>query len=572
MDNTDLIVDNIYQKLSKERKQQQKDGDLPEWFTTAGHQLFTQKYLHDAKTYKEQITRVSKTLASYTPNPKKWQKKFFDIVWNGHLSLSSPIMSNTGTNKGLSVSCAGNYTEDSILGFYKSYLETAILSKYGFGTSSYISDIRPRGMPYGSNGEAEGLTPVINGLVRTVRQVSQGSSRRGAGAWYIDMEHDDFLETCDYLKNNPDDLNIGWIVKDSFIERLKANDVDAHIRFKRFLKIKLITGKGYLFFVDKANRQTTQAIKNYGISIKASNLCSEIALPSDKDHTFSCVLASMNLSKYDEWKDTDAVFVATVLLDCVCSDLIEKAKDIEGMEKVVRFTKKYRALGLGAVGFHTYFQDKGIPFESLETQFKNIEMFKYIREESYKASKWMGKEWGVPEACIGTYMRNATTMAIAPTLSSAVVCGGISEGISPFTKNIFTQGTAAGDIHRINPSLIKLLKEKGKFTKSVQKSIIAENGSVQHLNFLTDYEKSVFKTAFEIDQRVILRYASQRQPYIDQAQSINLFFSADEKEEYIALIHSIAFLDENIKSLYYIRSEAGVKASSDDSECFACEA
>jgi len=302
--------------------------------------------------------------------------------------------------------------------------------------------------------------------------------------------------------------------------------------------------------------------------------CSEISLfsgidpVSGKMYTYSCVLSSMNASLFDEWKNTDAVFNATVFLDCVNQDLIEMGKNIPGMEKVVRFAEDSRALGLGLLGFHTYLQENSIPFESLEAHYKNTEIFQHLNKESLRASEWMAKEVGEPEWCKGYGVRNTHRLACAPNLSSATICGSVSQGIEPIYKNAYVQNTAAGKVNRINPTLLKLMKEKNVYSEDTISDIIKNSGSVQHVDWLSDDEKQVFKTAFEINQHVIIRLASARQKYIDQAQSINLFFSAEESEEYISEVHKAAFKDPYIKSLYYIRSESNVNANK--SECVSC--
>lgn len=296
--------------------------------------------------------------------------------------------------------------------------------------------------------------------------------------------------------------------------------------------------------------------------------CAEISLTSDEDYTFSCVLSSMNLSKYDEWKNTDAVFNATIFLDCVNEDLITIGKNISGMEKIVRFAEESRALGLGVLGFHTYLQDNLIPFESLDANYKNTEMFKYLNDESLRASKWMAEHWGEPEWCKGYGVRNTHRLCCPPTLSSSGICGSVSQGIEPIYKNAYIQNTASGKVNRINPSLLNLMKEKNVYSDEVVSDIIKNNGSVQHVDWLTDDEKLVFKTAFEIDQKIIIRLASNRQRYVDQSQSVNLFFSAEEDEEYISEVHKLAFKDPFVKSLYYIRSTNGVTVSK--SECLSC--
>ncbi len=329
-------------KLSLERKKLQEEGLLPEWYTTAGYQLFKSKYLW-ADNPRIQYETIANTLAAHTDAPTQWAEKFFALLWNGWLSPSTPVLANTGTTRGQPVSCSGGYIDDSIDGFYSARREAALLTKHGFGTSGYLGDIRSRGEPISSGGKASGVLPVLRGFVQDSRDVSQGGVRRGSWAGYLPIDHNDFDEVATLLEKEPDDLNVGWNISDSFIASLGAGDTDARRRFARALKTKLVTGKGYFFFPDKANRKLP---KYYPIPVKASNLCSEIILPSDEQHTFTCVLSSMNVAKYDEWKDTDAVFDATVFLDCVASEFIHRAKDIPGLENAVRFTERARALGL----------------------------------------------------------------------------------------------------------------------------------------------------------------------------------------------------------------------------------
>jgi ribonucleoside-diphosphate reductase alpha chain len=560
----------IYDELGEERRLLQEEGKLPEWVTTVAWQMLKENYL-SAKypDLKSVYTRVASHAARYTSNQLIWEKKFFDLLWNGYLAASTPVLSNMGTDIGCPVSCSGGVVEDSVYSFYGAQQEAAVLSKNGFGTSGYLGGIRARGSKIaGIKGAASGVLPVFKDFVQMSRDISQGSQRRGAWAGYIEIDHNDFYELVTYINKNPDDANIGWNITDAFIARLEAGDKDAVSRYQKALKLKMVTGKGYFNFIDKVNRQNPQMYKDRNLTVKASNLCSEIQLFSDNDHTFSCVLSSMNASLYDEWKDTDAVFDATVFLDCVNQDLIQIGKTIPGMEKVVRFAEKSRALGLGMLGFHTYLQDHMISFESMEAYYKNTEIFKYLNDESLRASQWMATEFGTPLWCKGHGVRNTHRIAIAPNLSSALICGSVSQGIEPIYKNAYVQNTAAGKMDRVNPSLLKIMKDKDVYSTETIKDIISNNGSVQHVEWLNDEEKSVFKTAFEIDQKQIIRLASARQRYIDQAQSINLFFSADESEEYISEVHKMAFLDPYIKSLYYIRSESGVNVSKES--CIAC--
>ena len=560
----------IYDELSNERKELQEQGKLPKWCTTIAWQMLKEKNLSpEYPDLTSVYIRIAKHAAKYTPNPVEWQPKFFELLWNGWLAASTPVLSNMGTGFGCPVSCSGGYVGDSVYDFYGAQQEAAILSKNGFGTSGYLGAIRHRGAKItGVKGGASGVLPVFKDFVQMSRDISQGSQRRGAWAGYIEIDHPDFYEIVNYISKNPDDANIGWNITDKFIERLDAGDKDAIARYQAALKLKMITGKGYFFFVDRVNALNPQMYKDRGIDVKASNLCTEITLHSSEDYTFSCVLSSMNASLYDEWKNTDAVFNATVFLDCVNQDLIEIGRTQRGMEKVVAFAEASRALGLGLLGFHTYLQDNMIPFESMDAYYKNIEIFKHLNSESLRASQWMAQEWGEPEWCAGYGVRNTHRIAIAPNLSSALICGSVSQGIEPIYKNAYVQNTSAGKMDRVNPSLLKVMKEKGVYSKDAVKDIISNNGSVQHVEWLTDDEKSVFKTAFEIDQKQIVRLASARQRYIDQAQSINFFFSADEDEAYISEVHKLAFKDPWIKSLYYVRSENGVNVTK--GECTSC--
>jgi ribonucleoside-diphosphate reductase alpha chain len=560
----------IYDELGEERKLLQEQGKLPNWVTTVAWQMLKENYLSSKYPDLESVyKRVAKHAASYTTNPEEWQEKFYNLLWNGYLAASTPVLSNMGTGVGCPVSCSGNFVGDSVYAFYDAQKENAILSKNGFGTSSYLGGIRPRGSKIaGMKGSASGVLPVFKDFVQMSRDISQGSQRRGAWAGYIEIDHDDFFELVNFITKNPDDANIGWNVSNKFIARLDAGDKDAIDRYQKALKLKMITGKGYFNFIDKINEQRPVMYVDRNLTIKASNLCNEIHLTSDEDHTFSCVLSSMNASLYDEWKDTDAVFDATVFLDCVNQDLIEIGKRTQGMDKVVRFAEKSRALGLGMLGFHTYLQENMISFESMEAYYKNTEIFKHLYDETLRASKWMATEFGVPLWCAGFGVRNTHRIAIAPNLSSALICGSVSQGIEPIYKNAYVQNTSAGKMDRVNPTLLNLMKDRDVYSDETVKDIISHNGSVQHVEWLNEEEKAVFKTAFEIDQKQIIRLASARQRYIDQGQSINLFFSADEDEEYISEVHKMAFKDPYIKGLYYIRSESGVNVSK--GECIAC--
>jgi len=560
----------IYEELGEERKKLQAEGKLPNWVTTAAWQILKDKYT--TPEYPDLYSiykRISITAARHMDDSEHWQKMFFNLMWNGWLACSTPVLANMGTNRGCAVSCSGGYVGDSVYDFYDAQREAAILSKNGFGTSAYLGAVRERGTPISSGGVASGILPVFRDFIQLSRDVSQGNTRRGAWAGYVELDHGDFWEIAEYIVNYPDDCNLGWIVSDEFMEKLDAGDEDAVARYQRAMKVKMVTGKGYFFFVDKVNRANPPMYAEHGLKVKASNLCTEITLHSDEFHTFTCVLSSMNLSKYDEWKDTEAVQTAIIFLDCVAEEFIQQGRGIKGLERAVRFTESGRALGLGTLGFHTYLQQNMIDIESFEAHNLNQLIFKGIKQEAVKASKWLAKEKGEPKWCKGHGVRNTHLLAVAPNSSSALICGSVSQGIEPVYKNVFVQGSPAGEINRINPVLVDLMKSKGVFGDDTINAIIKDNGSVQLVDWLTDEEKAVFKTSFEINQEVLVRLASARQRYICQAQSLNLFFPSDAPEEEISRVHKLAFKDKYIKSLYYLRSEAGVRGSS--GECIACE-
>ncbi len=560
---------NMYEQLSAERKAGQLAGEIPEFYITPGYQMFINKYVSEGQTLKQRYESIAKTagdiatdlygeLADHTG--MTWEEKFFDAIWKGWLSPSTPVLANLGTDRGMAVSCTGNYVDDSIYGFYDSRLEAAVLTKNGFGTSSYLGDVRPRGSKFSDNGKANGVLPLFKGFVQDMDDTSQGSTRRGAWAGYIEVEHEDFHEIIDYLNARGDGMNIGWNFTEEFIGRLKTGDPDAVDRWKKILKTRAITGKGYMLFIDKVNNANPESYLDHGLSVKASNLCSEITLHSDEDHSFSCVLSSLNLSKWDEWKDSDLVFLSTVFLDCIAEDLIRRGSKIKGMEKVVRFTKKSRALGLGVMGYHTLLQQKNLPFDSEGADNLNARIFEQIHWQAYEASHWMSDIAGSPEwADVG--MRNTHLMAVAPTMSTALLVGGVSQGIEPLVANVFNQSSAAGEMARINPVLIDIMIDMDVYNQETIDDLIDHEGSVQHVDWLSDHGKEVFKTAFEIDQEAILRQASARQYYIDQGQSLNLFFKADASPAYMSKIHQKAMLDPYIKALYYLRSQAGIQAS-----------
>lgn len=557
-----------YDALSKERKRMQEAGTLPLHWSTASWQLFKEKYLYQAANPREQYQRIAKTLACHTPDPSLWAEKFFDIMWKGWLSPSTPILSNTGTNRGLPVSCAGVYFPDSIDGIYKAKREVALLTKHGFGTAGYMGDIRPRGAAISVGGKSMGILPVLEGLEGDMVYVAQGTTRRGAFAGYLPVSHGDFHEVVDYLAAHDDGVNIGWNWYDADTKAVFDGCEETDLRYCKINKTRMATGKGYMYFPDKVNRARPQMYKDLGLYVKAAQLCNEISLFNDELHTYTCVLASMNGVFYPEWKDTDAVFVATVFLDCVAQEFIERAKNIPGLEKAVLFTKKSRALGLGLCGLHSLYMDKFITFDSLEATFLNNEIFKHLNEESLRASQWIASVYGEPEWCKGYGVANTHRLSVAPTKSTALIMGGVTEGINPEDGLVKTQRTSAGEVDRVNPQFLAYLKANGLYTKARIREVREAMGSCQRVDWLTQEAKDVFKTGFEINPYAQIRQASQRGHWLCQWQSFNLFLSSDETEEFISDVMWTIVEDENMHGVYYTYGMAGVQAS--NGECTAC--
>lgn len=539
--------------------------------------MFKQRYLYQAVNAKEQYQRIAKTLAKHINvypgwwdvyyKGLTWEDVFFSVTWQGDLSPSTPLLSNTGTDRGLPVSCAGNFVDDSVNSFYEKMRENALLTQEGFGTASYLGNIRPRGSKISRGGKASGVLPVLKANVQMSRDISQGSNRRGAWAGYLEITHGDFDEVCDYLVELPDDANVGWIITDAFRDSLLAQDKEALRRWGKVWKTKMVTGKGYLLFIDKVNRKVPQMYKDRGMNVSTSQLCIEIALYNDILHTFTCVLSSTNAANYRNWHPK-LCFIATVFLDCVVSEFLDKARNKTGLECAVRFTEKSRALGLGIMGLSTLFQKEMLPFGSLESMYLQNEIMTKFKDESDEASKWLAEVLGEPEWCKGYGVRNTHTTAIAPTKSTALIMGGVSEGINIDPKATYTQTTAAGEIDRISPVLLDKMKEKGVFNKKTIQDIVDNFGSVQHVDWLTEHEKLVFRNAFETPMEDVLRMAAQRQRKLSQMQSLNLFFDGSEDEVYIGKIALEALLNEDIHSIYYAYSSRGVTASKD---CVACQ-
>lgn len=559
-----------YKELSDQRKNMQQAGEIPEHWITASWQMFKENYLHDALNPREQYERIANVLAQHRPEDVKWwAKTFFDLMWEAYFSPSTPLLANTGTNRGYPVSCSGCTVEDSLDDIYKVKHEIAMLSKQGFGTSVNLSKISPRGTLTSRKFKATGVVPIIEGLRSDMSYVAQGTSRRGSVAVYLDIEHGDAEEVLNFLATDSAGINIGWIIHDSFVKRLESGDEQAEELFKKVAQVKLKTGKGYLTYPDKINAKRPDTYKALGLEVNMSNLCTEITLFSDAEHTFTCVLGSLNLTKWDEIKNSNRIFNSIVLLDCVAKEFIRLADGVAGMQKAVDFTRKSKALGLGVMGWHSLLKARMLPFDSFGAHMLNNEVFSTMRREADRASVWLAQMDGEPEWCKGSGRANTHCLAVAPTKSTALLMGGVSEGINPDPALVYTAITAAGIVDRVDPALLKIMKERGKYTKEIVEDIRV-NESVQHVDWLTDEEKLVFRTAFEIDNFAIIRQATARGKWLDQWQSVNLFISANDTEEYVADLLYEVTVNPDMLCAYYAYSTNTVSASRDE-ECAACQ-
>ena len=575
---------NKYEQLSHVRKQLQKDALAPGWMSTASYQLLdNQNYLDTAETPRDMYRRIAARAASLTDfriplefGYQSWEDAFFDTMYKGWVSPSTPVLTNMGNDRGHPIACSGTDLTDSVRGFYTSRLEIAQLTQRGYGTSWCLDSVRPRGSAISKGGTATGVTQPAAGIVQDMKEVSQGT-RRGNVGQYLNVMHPDFDEIVDQIVSDHDGWNIGWNMTDEYDELFKRDPEEADRIWKRVLRTKMLTGKGYFYFLDKVNRNRPKVYQDKGLFVKHSNLCSEINLWNDKDHSFTCVLTSMNISKYDEWKGTYAIQIATALLDAVITDMIIKAKAEEGFERIIAFTEKSRAIGLGQLGQSTYFQQQGWVFGDIQSKIFNRMMTSELDRETLKMSKLLAREVGEPELMKGYGERFSHRLAFPPTKSTAVILGGISEGIAPVFANVYEQDTAGGTVYRINPPLLVLMKERGVYKEDTMDRISKAQGSVQGENWLSEHEKEIYKTAFEVSPVDIISMASDRQKIMNeggggQGQSLNLYFPQEATEEEISELHDMAFKDPYVQSTYYIHSldeESTFKV--DRTSCAACE-
>ena len=582
--------------------------DFPMWANTEVYVKTVSKgYLLVGETPKDAYWRVSTAVAKRLEKPEL-ASKFFDYMWKGWLNLATPVFSNTGTERGLPISCFGIDVADSIHDIGTKNLELMLLAKHGGGVGIGVNQIRPAGSNISQNGTSDGVVPFCKIYDSAILATNQGSVRRGAASVNIDIEHDDFWTWLEIREPKGDvnrqclNLHQCVVVSDGYMQRIESGDKEARKRWSALLRKRKATGEPYVMYKGNINRANPDAYKQNGLKVYMTNICSEITLHTDENHSFVCCLSSVNLRRYDEWKDTDLVYTATWFLDGVLQEFIQKAKYMRGFENAVRSAEKGRALGLGVLGWHTYLQDRNIPFDSLAAQFETRKIFQQLRTETEKASRDMAVEYGEPLWCVGTGMRNTHLRAIAPTVSNSKLAGNVSPGIEPWAANVFTEQTAKGTFIRKNTVLEDVLESIGKNTKATWDKILADGGSVQGLDFLDEYwveegskekaikqkayeklshlEKSkyiplkeVFRTFKEINQMELVKQAGIRQQYIDQGVSLNLAFPNQAQPKYINQVHLEAY-KQGIKTLYYMRTESVLRgdiAQHAMEDCLACD-
>ena len=579
--------------------------DFPEWGNTEIYvKTISKGYLLEGETPKDAYWRVSTAVARRL-GKTSLASKFFDYIWRGWLNLATPVLSNTGTDRGLPISCFGIDVADSIQDIGGKNLEMMLLAKHGGGVGIGMNMIRPAGAKITGNGTSDGVVPFAKIYDSTILATNQGSVRRGAASVNLNIDHPDFEDWLEIREPKGDvnrqclNMHQCVVVSDKFMRRLEEGDDDARRKWGKVLQKRKATGEPYIMYKGNVNKQNPDAYKQNGLKVYMTNICSEITLHTDESHSFVCCLSSLNLAKYDEWKDTDLIYTATWFLDGVLEEFIQRAKNMRGFENSVRSAEKGRALGLGVLGWHTYLQQKGMSFEGLPAQFETRKIFSQIKIESERASRDLANEYGEPLWCVGTGMRNTHLRAIAPTVSNSKLSGNVSAGIEPWAANVFTEQTAKGTFIRKNRELEKVLRKLGINTKETWDKILEDGGSVQDISELddwgyisgkltnraditdthiankeVDWVKDVFKTFKEINQLELVKQAGIRQQYVDQSVSLNLAFPSQASPKWINQIHIEAW-KQGIKTLYYMRTESVLRGDiamrATDPDCLSCD-
>ena len=578
---------NSYQHLVQARKEA-RESNLNskksfEWLNDNSRKFLAAGYLGEGINAEERIANIAKRAEEILEMPG-FADKFYNYMSEGFYSLASPVWSNFGKERGLPISCFGSHIDDDIGNILYTQSEVGMMSKLGGGTSGYFGKIRHRGAEIKNNGEASGAVHVMRLFESMVDVVSQGSVRRGRFSPYLPINHPDIMEFLEIgTEGNPiQELTHGVTVTNDWMQEMIDGDVEKRTVWAKVIQSRGEMGYPYIFFTDNANNGAADVYKDKKLPIYASNLCTEIMLPSNHNWSFVCVLSSINLLHYDKWKNTDAIETMIYFLDTLVTEFIEKLDRYKNspnrddqqtflfMERAYNFAKENRALGMGVLGWHSLLQSKMHAFDSQEAYDLNSEIFRTIKEKSYKASEYLASKFGEPKLLKGYGRRNTTLNAIAPTTSSAFILGQVSQGIEPIWSNIYVKDIAKIKVTVKNPFLTELLKEKGMDTPEVWKSIRDRDGSVQHLEFLSENEKEVFKTYSEIDQLAIIYQAANRQNHLDQGQSLNIIIHPDTSTKEINKIHITAW-KLGLKSLYYQHSMNAAQKFKQKKDCESCE-
>lgn len=555
-----------------------------DWLNEHSRNFLAGGYLTEGITPEQRIRNIADHAESIL-GIEGFADKFYNYMAMGYYSLSTPVWANFGTDKGLPISCFGSNIDDNMGSIMYTQAEVGMMSKFGGGTSGYFGNLRHRGAPITNNGESSGAVHFMKLFESIIDVVSQGSTRRGAFSPYLPIDHpdiDEFLQIG--TEGNPiQKLTHGVTVTDEWLQAMIDGDVDKRATWAKVLQSRVEIGYPYIFFTDTVNNDKVDVYKDKDLKIRHSNLCSEITLPNNSEWSFVCNLSSMNLLHYDEWKDTDAVETMVYFLDAVMTEFLtklerlrdsDKAEDRQAfyfMERAYNFAKANRALGLGALGWHSYLQSKMIPFESLDASKLNAWIFRDIQQKALKASKELAELYGEPEILKGYGRRNTTLTAVAPTTSSAFILGQVSQSIEPIWSNIYVKDVAKAKVTIRNPYLKKTLAKYGKDNRETWNDIRNHDGSVQHLDFLTDHEREVFKTFSEIDQYVILDQAAIRQQFIDQSQSLNLMINPKMSAKEINDLYLFAWRN-GVKTLYYQHGTNAAQQFNKNKICIMCEA
>ena len=565
-----------------------KGEDYPEWASSEVYKKTIQGgYLYNGETPREAYRRVAKTVAQRLQKPEM-EETFFDYIWKGWLCLASPVLSNTGTERGLPISCFGIDVADSILDIGNKNLEMMLLAKHGGGVGIGINQIRPAGAKITGNGTSDGTVPFCKIYDSSILATNQGAVRRGAASVNLNIDHADWEDWLEIREPKGDvnrqslNLHQCTIIGDKFMRKLRDGDKVARRKWGKLLQKRKATGEPYIMFKGNVNKQNPSAYKDNALKVFMTNICSEIVLHTDENHSFVCCLSSLNLAKYHEWKDSNLIYDSVWFLDGVLEEFIQKAKNRRGFENAVRSAEKGRALGLGVLGWHTYLQQKGLPFEGLLSQYETRRIFSQIKIESERASMALADAYGEPLWCVGSGFRNTHLRAIAPTVSNSKLAGNISPGIEPWAANVFTDQSAKGTFIRKNPTLVNVLEKHNLNTSKIWQQILEDGGSIQNVKALDkitlgDHDipiKEVFKTFKEINQLELVNQAGIRQQYIDQSVSLNLAFPSQAEPKFINKVHLEAH-KKGIKTLYYMRTESvlrgDIAAQATSEDCVSCD-